>query len=111
MLNLTRTIMHDGSRCFLSLRPQADWYAVRDHVSRLAGAELTGFLTDEITEAWIDFSYSGYEFNINDAPGDYWFFVGDAECPDATLRIVATHFAELLEPERLDAPLPPDNSL
>jgi len=96
-VTLTRTIMHDGSRCFLALPPAVDWYAVRDHVAGLRGAELTGFLTDDVTECWIDFRYSGHEFSINDAPGDYWFFVEDAACPDAVLQSVAAHFSLLLE--------------
>jgi hypothetical protein len=96
MPDLTHSIMRDGSRCFLALRPNADWYAVRDHVARLQGAELTDFVTDGITEAWIDFRYEGHDFSINDAPGDYWFFVKDPTCPDAILRTVASHFALLL---------------
>jgi hypothetical protein len=94
---LTNNIMHDGSRCFLSLRPVADRYAVRDHVARLDGAELTGFLTDDVTEAWIDFRYAGHEFNINDSPGDYWFFVADPACPDSILEAVAAHFSQILK--------------
>jgi hypothetical protein len=94
---LTRTVMHDGSLCFLSLPAAADWYAVRDHVADLGGAELTGFLTDHVTECWIDFRYCGHEFSINDAPGDYWFFVKDPACPDVLLRSVAAHFSILLE--------------
>lgn len=98
MPDLTHNIMRDGSRCFLSLQPNADWYAVRDHVSRLAGAELTNFVTDGVTEAWIDFRYEDHYFSINDAPGDYWFFVKDPTCADTILRTVASHFAALLEP-------------
>lgn len=101
MAQLTHNLMRDGSRCFLSLRPGADWYAVRDHVSRLEGAELTGFITDEVTEAWVDFLYAGHKFSINDAPGDYWFFVTDPSCNDSILNVVAAHFSNLLEPEEL----------
>ena len=98
MPHLTHSIMHDGSRCFLSLHPAAGWMAVREHVACLEGAEVTSFLTDGITEAWLDFSYAGYKFNVNDAPGDYWFFVSDPACPDTLLQVVADHFASLLEP-------------
>ena len=101
MAQLTHNLMRDGSRCFLTLRPGADWYAVRDHVSRLEGAELTRFITDDVTEAWIDFLYVGHKFSINDAPGDYWFFVTDPSCTDAILNVVAAHFSNLLEPEEL----------
>jgi hypothetical protein len=91
--------MHDGSRCFLSLPPNADWHAVRDHVSGLPDAVLTGFVTDGVTECWIDFRYSGHEFSVNDSPGDYWFFVKDPECPDELLQSVVAHFSALLERE------------
>ena len=39
-------IMRDGSRCFLELRPNASWEAVRDHVARLEGATLDDYLTE-----------------------------------------------------------------
>ncbi|HKQ14796.1 MAG TPA: hypothetical protein VJT80_15285 [Steroidobacteraceae bacterium] len=67
-------------------------------MSRLPGAELTEFLTDGVTEVWIDFRYEGHSFSINDAPGDYWFFVEDPTCADTILRAVANHFAQLLGP-------------
>ncbi len=98
MRELTNHIMRDGSRCFVSLQPSADWKAVRDHAARLEHANVTGFLTDSVTEAWIDFDYAGYKFSINDAPGDYWFFVNDPACPDTILQLVADHFEALLEP-------------
>jgi hypothetical protein len=110
MRNLTHTIMRDGSRCFLSLQPNAGWIAVRDHVARLEDAEVTSFLTDGVTEAWIDFCYAGYAFNINDSPGDYWFFVNDPACPETILQIVADHFESLLEPTRSKLGSPPDTS-
>jgi hypothetical protein len=76
---LTNNIMNDGSRCFLALRPNRNWYAVRDHVSRLQGAKLTEF--------------------FNDSPGDYWFFVSDPSRSEHILQTVAGHFVQLLEPE------------
>jgi hypothetical protein len=96
--HLTCNIMHDGSRCFVTLRPTAGWIAVREHVAQLKDAEVTSFVTDGVTEAWMDFRYAGYEFNVNDAPGDYWFFVNDPACPEPLLQLVADHFERLLEP-------------
>jgi hypothetical protein len=63
--------MRDGSRHFAALPETRDWYAVRDHVRWLPGAELTGFLCDGVTEAWIDFRFRGHRFSINDQYGDY----------------------------------------
>jgi hypothetical protein len=95
---LINLIMHDGSRHFGDLPQTRMWYAIRDHVERLPGAVLTGFITDGITEAWIDFTYREHAFSINDQFGDYWFFVNDPGCPDDILSDVLGHFAELLEP-------------
>ena len=72
---------------------------MRDHVAGLRGGELTGFLTDGVTECWIDFSFEGHEFSVNDNFGDYWFFVRDAQCPDNVLNAVAEHFEILLLPK------------
>ena len=94
---LINLIMHDGSRHFGDLPQTALWYDVRDHVARLPDATLTGFVTDDITEAWIDFTYRQHDFSINDQFGDYWFFVSDPTCPDEVLSEVLEHFAELLE--------------
>jgi hypothetical protein len=49
--------MNDGSRNFGALPQNELWYAVRDHVQNPPSAKLTGFLCDNITEAWIDFSF------------------------------------------------------
>ena len=89
-------IMHDGSRHFGDLPQTALWYAVRDHVAHLPGAMLTGFVTDDVTEAWIDFTYHGYAFSINDQFGNYWFFVDEPACPDTILREVLSHFTGLV---------------
>jgi len=95
---LINLIMHDGSLHFGDLPQTMLWYAVRDHVARLPGAALTGFVADDVTEAWIDFTYRGHTFSINDQLGDYWFFVKDPACPDDVLSEVLSHFAELLDP-------------
>jgi hypothetical protein len=95
--SLINLIMHDGSRHFGDLPQTVLWYAVCDHVAQLPGATLTGFVTDGVTEAWIDFAYQGHSFSINDQFGDYWFFVKDPACPDEILREVLNHFADLLE--------------
>ncbi len=88
--------MNDGSRHFTSLPQTVLWYEVRDHVSNLPGAVLTGFICDDITEAWIDFTYMDYKFSINDQFGDYWFFVDEPSCPDEILGKVLAHFRSLL---------------
>ncbi|MHC5036626.1 MAG: hypothetical protein ACYTHM_04875 [Planctomycetota bacterium] len=87
---------NDKSRHFADLPQTELWGKVRKHVKALPGANLSGFITDWITEAWIDFSYKNHKFTINDQYGDYWFFVEDPECPEEILREVRNHFAGLL---------------
>lgn len=90
-------IMNDGSRHFGGLPQTKLWYEVRDHTEKLAGAKLTGFITDHVTEAWIDFEYREHTFSINDQYGEYWFFVADPACPDEILAQVLAHYGSLLE--------------
>jgi hypothetical protein len=84
--------MHDGSRHFASVSVTQSWYDLRDWVKELPGAKLTGFICDHVTEAWIDFTYRGHSFSINDQYGDYWFFVKDPVCPEEILDEVLSHF-------------------
>jgi hypothetical protein len=57
----------------------------------LDGAQVTGFLTDNITEVWIDFTYLGHQFTINNQFGNYWFFVDNPQCSDEILQTVLGH--------------------
>jgi hypothetical protein len=93
-------IANDGSRNFVDLPETVDWWQLRDHLKKLPGVTITGFVTDGITEAWIDFSYRGHKFSVNNQYGDYWFFVADPECLDEILLPVAHHAASLLGPPR-----------
>ncbi|HEV8370829.1 MAG TPA: hypothetical protein VGQ39_22970 [Pyrinomonadaceae bacterium] len=92
LLNIT---MHDGSRHFGDLPQAVSWYVLRDHISDLNGALVTNFITDDITEAWIDFTFAGHRFSVNDQFGNYWFFVDNPNCPDDILQTVLAH-CELL---------------
>jgi hypothetical protein len=91
--------MADGSRHFVDLPQTVLWLGRRDHLMNLPGAELTGFLTDHVTEAWIDFTFRGHSFAVNDQFGEYWFFVHDPTCPDDALEAVTAHCRKLLLPE------------
>lgn len=96
---LLNVIMNDGSRHFGALPQTVLWYELHDHIKQLTGATMTGFLTDHVTEAWIDFTYCGHEFSVNDQFGTYWFFVADPLCPDDLLAAVLSHCGRLLEPD------------
>jgi hypothetical protein len=96
MSKLFNIEMGDGSRHFGDLPQTVIWYDLRDHIVKLDGATVTGFITDEVTEAWIDFDYRGHQFSVNDQYGDYWFFVQDPQCPDEILEQVLCHCSLLL---------------
>jgi hypothetical protein len=89
-------IMKDGSRHFGELPQTVLWHELRDHIERLEGAAITNFITDNITEAWIHFTYSGYHFSVNDQFGDYWFFVDNPKCPDNILEAILSHSKRLI---------------
>lgn len=93
---LLSIVMHDGSRHFGALPQTVIWYELRDHIGRLSGAVVTAFVTDHVTEAWIDFSYRGHYFSVNDQSSDYWFFVDDPDCPAEILWAVLAHCELLL---------------
>lgn len=93
---------YDGSRHFGDLPQTALWYELRDHIGELGSAAITGFVTDHVTEAWVDFTYRGHRFSVNDQSSDYWFFVEDPRCPDAILEAVLSH-CKLLCGERRKA--------
>jgi hypothetical protein len=95
-MQLLNHTAHDGSRQFAELPQTRLWYELRDHLQTLPGAVVTGFLTDAVTEAWIDFTYRGHSFTVNDQFGDYWFFVDDPNCRDEILREIVSHCETLL---------------
>jgi hypothetical protein len=90
-LQLHNHIAVDGSRQFLALPESCAWSDLRTHLSALEGVALGEYLTDGITQAWIDFTYRGYRFTINNQFGKYWFFVDDPVCPADLLIELGMH--------------------
>jgi hypothetical protein len=88
---LTSFSMHDGSRHFASIPEVWPFELLRHHVERLAGAVVTEYLSDDVTEVWVDFSFHGYAFTVNNQYGEYWLFVSDPACPDDILTAVVEH--------------------
>lgn len=84
--------MKDGSRNFADLPEVVFFDELRSHGRKLTGAMEAGFITDWVTEVWLDFEYYGYRFSINNQMGDYWFNVEDPSCPDDILVEVVRHF-------------------
>lgn len=92
-IKLFNIIMNDGSRHFGDMPQNVDWWEFRDHIAKMEGAVVTAFVTDGVTEAWIDFNYAGQAFGVNTQMGEYWFFVDDPSCPDAILERVLDYCA------------------
>lgn len=88
--------MKDGSRQFAALPENESSQRLRDHLSRLAGAQVTEFLTDGVTEAWIDFTYRGHTFAVNNPFGEFLFFVTEPNCAEDILTEVVKHCQGLL---------------
>ena len=91
--------MKDGSRHFGDLPETVSWHELHSYLPKLSGVVVTGFLTDDITEAWIDFTFSDQHFSINNQFGQYWFFVDNPNCPDEILQTVLAHCERLLVSE------------
>ncbi len=89
---------NDGSRYFAELPETIFFDQLKAHAERLDGLVVTNFLTDWITEVWLDFEFNEHRFTINNQFGEYWFFVDDPECPGEFLNIVYDHFRSILSP-------------
>ena len=88
---LINIIMNDGSSHFGDLPESIDWHQLRDHIERLDGVQVTDFITDNVTEVWIDFAYRGQRFSVNNQFGEYWFFVDNPRCSEEILEAVLGH--------------------
>lgn len=88
--------MHDASRLFASLPESLPGNLLRDHIAALSGTQISNFLTDGVTEVWIDFEYDGHRFTVNNQNAEYWFFVSDPSCSDDVLTEVARHCSRVL---------------
>ena len=88
--------MNDGSRNFADLPETVFFDKLREIAEQFEGAKETGFVTDWITEVWLDFEFREQRFSINNQQGDYWFFVENPDCPDEILMEVVEHFQKFL---------------
>lgn len=89
--------MKDGSRNFADLPESVFFDELREIAKRFDNAIVTGFVTDWVTEVWLDFEYRGHKFSINNQYGEYWFFVENPNCPDEILLEVVEHFERFLD--------------
>jgi hypothetical protein len=83
--------MTNNTYMFVALPQVRLWHDLHEYLQRLQGVNITGFLTDGVIGSWIDFSFRGHSFTINEQSGQYQFFVGDADCSDEVLSEVTRH--------------------
>ncbi len=81
--------MADGSRHFADAGFVAPVLLVA-HLRRVPGLTVTDVL-DTPVEAWIDFTYRGHRFTMNNPLNEYSVFVEDPACPEAVLSEVASY--------------------
>jgi len=56
---------HDDSREPLVMPETVDWNTLRDHIVALPGVKVSGYLTDHVTEDWMELCFRGHEFTVN----------------------------------------------
>lgn len=81
---------------FVALPQVRLWHDLRDNLQTLHGVEINDFLTDGVIGSWIDFTFRGHRFTINEQSGRYQFFVADPGCPDDVLGEVTKHCRSFL---------------
>jgi hypothetical protein len=86
----------DGSRHFASLPKSRGWQDLCEHVLLLPGAQIANFVAPGVAKAWMDFTYQGHRFWVNELEGEFCLFVRDPHCPDLSLYQVASHCEKLL---------------
>lgn len=96
VMKLTNILMHDGSRDFGALPECFPFEQLRDHVARLPEGKVTGFVSDDMTEAWLHFQFRGHRFTANTQYGEWRFFVDDPQCPDEIQLEVLSYCAKKL---------------
>ena len=87
--------MNDGARHFYAHPTVISWDDLLDHLEKLGDLEITGIVTDDVVETWVDLTYRTYEFSINDQNGEYWFFSENQNCPEKVMAEIVEHCGKL----------------
>lgn len=98
--DLRENKLNDGSRHFVDFPLETAFFdEFADHIENLEGAEITEFITDGVVEMWLEFTFRGHKFSVNNQLTDYWFFFEDPFCPEDILLEIINHFRQLVENE------------
>ncbi len=88
-------ILPNGSRNYADLPEFYPWDVLRDHLKKLFGSRETAYVSDNVTEFWLDFDFRDNKFSINNQSGEFWFIVEDPNCSDVILIEVIEHFEKM----------------
>jgi len=88
--------MNDRSRHVISLPESCSFSDLKRFTKKKEGIRISNYISDGITEMWLDFHYKNQDFSINNQCDEYWFFVNDQTCPEDILYEVAEYFFEKL---------------
>ncbi|MCB1023261.1 MAG: hypothetical protein KDB79_02655 [Acidobacteria bacterium] len=97
LIDELREKLPENTRHFVDFPEVIFFDQFHDHVENLDGTEITEFEMDGVFEMWLEFTFRGNKFYVNNRLGDYWFFVEDPKCPEPILLEIADHFRKLLE--------------
>ncbi len=93
---LINLITHSKSRQFVDLPESVDWKVLRGHLEKMPDAFVTDYVSDGVTEMWLDFNYKGNRFSVNNQFGEYWFFSENPVCSEEILIEIVEYCEELL---------------
>jgi hypothetical protein len=93
---LLNSIAHDHSRQFVNLPESVDWEVLRGHLEKMPDAIVTDYVSDGVTEMWLDFTYKKNKFSVNNQFGEYWFFSQNPACPEEILIEIVEYCGNLL---------------
>jgi hypothetical protein len=65
---------------------------IRERLVELPGVAVTDAIDAPIAGSWIEFTFRGHSFTINEESEEFVFYVEDGDCPAAVLAEVAGHF-------------------
>jgi hypothetical protein len=73
MIKLLDIRQNDGSRNFFGLPTSVTWNDLIGHLNQLEQLTIEKFLPSPVLGSWLDFSFKGYEFSVDDQMDMYWF--------------------------------------
>ncbi len=85
------------ARHFLDFPELVFFDDLSDHIEELPGCEITEFEADGVFGIWIEFGFSGHKFFVDNAMGDFRFYVENPECDETILLEIADHLRRLIE--------------